>query len=268
MSWSPAEPRWRCCPQGREEGDGDPRPGPGPTAPTQRHRSGPRQRRQGGGRRGARRPLAGVPVAWAKHDFSWDRELARPLGALSDLRRRHVGRSGPRPGGSDTLLVPPPRPIATPASAAAAGTFWAAHGVDLGAGADRRDGRTAGPLQGRSTPRSGRWPGTGASTWRLVVVGADDPTAAGEATGCATWPGTSASPTGCSSWARCPTPDAGSPGSTPSRCSPAARRVPVRARGLLDRGPRGARRGRSAGGGPGQPRGRADGCGGRAGGRR
>ena len=123
--------------------------------------------------------LAGVPVAWAKHDFSWDRELAPPLGALSDLVVATSAAVAAATGRRDALLVPPPRPAAAPASAAAARTFWAAHGVRPGQAPTLAMVARLVPYKGIDTAIRAL-AADPTSTWQLVVVGPADPSAAGE----------------------------------------------------------------------------------------
>ncbi|MBD8869499.1 glycosyltransferase [Nocardioides donggukensis] len=125
--------------------------------------------------------LAGVPVAWAKHDFSWDRELARPLGALSDLVVATSAAVGAATGRRDALLVPPPRPAGTPASAIDARTFWAAQGVRLGTAPTLAMVSRLVPYKGIDTAIRALACDL-ASRWQLVVVGPADPSAAGEET--------------------------------------------------------------------------------------
>ena len=117
--------------------------------------------------------LAGVPVAWAKHDFSWDRELGRPLGALSDLVVATSAAVGAATGRRDALLVPPPRPAAAPASAAAARTFWAEHGVRLGPAPTLAMVARLVPYKGIDTAIRAL-AGNPSSTWQLAVVGPAD----------------------------------------------------------------------------------------------
>ena len=123
--------------------------------------------------------MVGVPVAWAKHDFSWDRELARPLGALSDLVVATSAAVGAATGRHDALLVPPPRPADAPASAADARTFWAARGVRLGHAPSLAMVARLVPYKGIDTAIRALAVDL-ASTWQLVVVGPADPSEAGE----------------------------------------------------------------------------------------
>ena len=121
--------------------------------------------------------LAGVPVAWAKHDFSWDRELARILGALSDVVVATSAAVGAATGRRDALLVPPPRPVAPAAPAPDAREFWAARGVRLtGAPTLAMVARLV-PYKGIDTAIRALAVDPG-SSWELVVIGPDDPAAA------------------------------------------------------------------------------------------
>ncbi|MEQ4523299.1 glycosyltransferase, partial [Nocardioides kribbensis] len=50
--------------------------------------------------------LVGVPVVWAKHDFSFDSTLARPLGALADAVLATSAAVAAATGRDDAVLVP------------------------------------------------------------------------------------------------------------------------------------------------------------------
>ncbi len=56
--------------------------------------------------------LVGVPVVWAKHDFSFDSTLARPLGALADAVLATSAAVAAATGRDDAVLVPPRGPPA------------------------------------------------------------------------------------------------------------------------------------------------------------
>ncbi len=123
--------------------------------------------------------LTGVPVGWMKHDFSWDRELARALGALSDLVVATSAAVGEATGRRDLLLLPPPRPAEPSASPADARTFWAASGVALGETPTLAMVARLVPYKGIDTAIRALAADPG-SRWQLVVIGPDDPAAAGE----------------------------------------------------------------------------------------
>ncbi len=125
--------------------------------------------------------LTGVPVAWMKHDFSWDLELARPLGALSDLVVATSAAVGAATGRRDCLLVPPPRPATPSASSADARVFWAARGVALGEAPTLAIVARLVPYKGIDTAIRALAADPG-SSWRLVVVGPADPATQGEET--------------------------------------------------------------------------------------
>jgi GT2 family glycosyltransferase len=57
--------------------------------------------------------LAGVRVAWFKHDFSFDARLARPLARWADAVLANSAEVAGATGRADVAIVPPPRP-ATP----------------------------------------------------------------------------------------------------------------------------------------------------------
>lgn len=116
----------------------------------------------------------GVPVVWAKHDFSWDRRLAWPLGALADgvlANSEAVAAATRRP---DAVVIPPPRPDRAEASRDAARAHWERLGHPL-------------PAQGQCVAVVGRlisYKGIdtairaladGAGSWTLVVIGPADP---------------------------------------------------------------------------------------------
>ena len=120
----------------------------------------------------------GVPVVWAKHDFSWDRELAPRLGRMSDAVLATSRAVAAATGRDDATIVPPPRPPA-PTPRAEAAAYWAERGVDTG------DGPVL-ALLGRLVGYKGvdtaveALAHEGALSWRLVVAGPDDPTEPGE----------------------------------------------------------------------------------------
>ncbi|MEV7430523.1 glycosyltransferase [Nocardioides sp. NPDC092400] len=120
----------------------------------------------------------GVPVCWAKHDFSWDRELARPLGRLADVVLATSEAVASATGRRDAVLVPPPRPAAAPAGREAALELWAAHGLPRADGpALAVLGRLVGYKGVDTAVRALAEPsGPAGAPWRLAVAGPDDPT--------------------------------------------------------------------------------------------
>jgi glycosyltransferase involved in cell wall biosynthesis len=120
-----------------------------------------------------------LPVVWVKHDYFHDRWLARPLGAAATRVVATDPEVGKTAGRSDVLVVPPPRPVSPPADREQAIRFWAARGIALG----RRDAPAV-AMVGRLVAYKGFDTAiealASAAAWRLVVVGADDPSAAGE----------------------------------------------------------------------------------------
>lgn len=123
--------------------------------------------------------LAGVPVCWAKHDFSWDRELARPLGRLADAVLAMSDAVVEATGRPDAVVVPPPRSPQQPADRASAAEFWAGHGVAAdGAATLATLGRLVGYKGIDTAVRALAEPP--ARDWRLVVAGDDEPSAPAE----------------------------------------------------------------------------------------
>ncbi|GAB2754948.1 hypothetical protein GCM10027020_03890 [Nocardioides salsibiostraticola] len=123
--------------------------------------------------------LSGVPVAWMKHDFSWDRELARTLGGLSDLVIATSAAVGAAAGRRDCVLVPPPRPTTPAASYADARTFWAARDVALDEAPTLAMVARLVPYKGIDTAIRALAEDP-ASAWRLVVIGPEDSSATAE----------------------------------------------------------------------------------------
>lgn len=126
----------------------------------------------------------GVPVVWAKHDFSWDRELAPRLGRMSDAVLATSASVAAATRRSDATIVPPPRPPA-PASRAEAAAYWAEHGVDHGVASSEGPvlavlGRLVGYKDVDTAIEA--LADDAARAWRLVVVGPDDPSEPGERT--------------------------------------------------------------------------------------
>ncbi len=123
--------------------------------------------------------LAGVPTVWAKHDHSYDRWLAVPVGRISNRVVGAVEELAEPTGRTDAVIIPPPRPEREPASREDARAFLAARGLVLG------DQPTA-IMAGRLVPFKGVDDAIraialpAAAAWRLVVAGTDDHSAPGE----------------------------------------------------------------------------------------
>lgn len=121
--------------------------------------------------------LAGVPVVWAKHDHMYDRRVARPLARVVDGLVGAVEELLEPCGRADAVVIPPPRPDVSPASREEARLFW---------GFDPADERPVLGMVGRLIAYKGvddaiaALATRSARSWRLVVVGDDDPSAVGE----------------------------------------------------------------------------------------
>lgn len=118
--------------------------------------------------------LAGVPVVWAKHDFSWDERLAAPLAALADAVVANSTAVAAATGRLDTVVVPPPAPEAVVTSIRAASAFWAGAGHPLPGGPNLA-------MLGRLVPYKGidvaieALADRRAGDWNLSVIGPADP---------------------------------------------------------------------------------------------
>lgn len=119
-----------------------------------------------------------APYVWAKHDFSFDARLARPLARRAAAVVANSPEVAAATGRGDTRIIPPPAPQQPPLPAAAA--------------RDRLR-RLGAPAQGRLLAVVGRlvpYKGVdtaidalgqpGAAGWHLVVLGGHDPSAPGE----------------------------------------------------------------------------------------
>lgn len=120
---------------------------------------------------------AGIPVVWAKHDHSFDARLARPLARIATRVLAPAPQVGAAVARDDLVVVPPPRPV-EPLPVPEARAALAALGVrdpgDPAAGPVLAMLTRLIPYKGVDTavealtdPR--------AATWRLVVMGGDDP---------------------------------------------------------------------------------------------
>jgi len=117
--------------------------------------------------------IAGVPTVWAKHDHSYDRTLAVPLGRASTKVIGAVEELAQATRRPDAVIVPPPRPDDEPAGRGEARWTLAARGIPL-------DDRPTLVMAGRLVPFKGvddaieALTRPAAADWRLVVAGDDD----------------------------------------------------------------------------------------------
>lgn len=120
---------------------------------------------------------AGTPVVWAKHDHSWDRQLARPLGRLSDAVIATAATVAVGTGRDDAHILPFPASAVEPATREDAAAFWRARGIETD--------RLTAVMVGRLVPYKGVEDALraliDAPNWDLVVVGEDDHSTPGEA---------------------------------------------------------------------------------------
>lgn len=122
--------------------------------------------------------LAGVATVWAKHDHSFDRWLAVPVGRLSTRVVAAVEELGAPVRRHDVVVVPPPV-LAPPATREDAREHLAGLGLAL-------DDTPTVVMATRLVPYKGVDDAIaalslpGGERWRLAVVGDDDPSAPGE----------------------------------------------------------------------------------------
>jgi glycosyltransferase involved in cell wall biosynthesis len=123
--------------------------------------------------------LGGRSTVWVKHDYSFDRTLARPLGLLSDrvvTTAVEVGSAARRP---DLVVINPPVQEREPSDRETARRRLREHGLSF-------DDRPSLVMAGRLVPYKGVDDAVaalgmaGAEEWRLIVVGDDDHSAPGE----------------------------------------------------------------------------------------
>ena len=123
--------------------------------------------------------LVGVPAVWMKHDFSFDRVLARPLGRMAQRVAACSEEVARATGRTDVMVIPPPRADIPPEGRERALRFWSDHGVLL-------PSRPCAAAIGRLVDYKGVDDAIAALAaapgWSLVVVGSDDPAAPGEST--------------------------------------------------------------------------------------
>jgi glycosyltransferase involved in cell wall biosynthesis len=123
--------------------------------------------------------LAGAPVVWAKHDHSYDAQLAVALGRMSDVVIAAVEELGEPVRRPDVVVIPPPRPARDPAGRAEARAWFAERGTVLGDEPVLAMATRLVPYKGvddaiEALARPG---GDG---WRLAVLGEDDASSPGE----------------------------------------------------------------------------------------
>jgi hypothetical protein len=123
--------------------------------------------------------LAGVPTVWAKHDHSFDAQLAVPLGRLSHRVIAAVEELGEPVRRPDVVVIPPPMSLDRPAPRPEARRHLQGLGLQW-------DERPTLVMAGRLVPYKGvddaivALSHPGAEAWRLVVVGEDDHSSPGE----------------------------------------------------------------------------------------
>ena len=123
--------------------------------------------------------LAGVPTVWVKHDYSYDRLIAVPLGRASDRVIGAVEELAAPVKRDDAVIIPPPLPDEPPAGREEARAAMDRLGIPM-------DDRPALVMAGRLVPFKGvddairALARPGGEAWRLVVIGSDDHSAPGE----------------------------------------------------------------------------------------
>jgi GT2 family glycosyltransferase len=123
--------------------------------------------------------LSGVPVVWSKTDLSYDRTLARPLGAACRTVIANAAHGATATGRSDAVIIPPPLPPWQPVGRRESRAFWAAKGAV-------HEHRLTLAMLCRLVPYKAVDDAIralcheAASAWDLAVVGEDDPSTRGE----------------------------------------------------------------------------------------
>lgn len=122
---------------------------------------------------------AGTAALWVKHDLSFDRLLAWPLGRIADGVIAVSARAGAAVRREDVTVLAPPRPSSTPAGRTEAQKFWSDRGVALTRPTVAMATRLL-PYKGVDDMIRALARGPGARSWDLVVIGSDDYAAPGE----------------------------------------------------------------------------------------
>jgi glycosyltransferase involved in cell wall biosynthesis/GT2 family glycosyltransferase len=123
--------------------------------------------------------LSGVPIVWAKNDLSYDRTLARPLGAVCQAVIAPGVHAATATGRSDAVIIPPPLPSWVPVGRRESRAFWAARDAV-------HEHRLTLAMLCRLVPYKAvddairALLDPAAAAWDLAVVGEDDPSALGE----------------------------------------------------------------------------------------
>lgn len=119
------------------------------------------------------------PTVWVKHDYSFDRTLAGPLGLLSDRVVTTAVEVGAAARRADLVVINPPVQEREPWDRETARSRLREYGVSF-------DDRPSLVMAGRLVPYKGVDDAVaalglpGAEQWRLIVVGDDDHSAPGE----------------------------------------------------------------------------------------
>lgn len=116
-----------------------------------------------------------VPTVWVKHDHSFDRWLARPLGRAVTVVVTTAAEVGRPTGRDDVVVIEPPRP-APPLPAAQATGVLVDHGWTPVHPTVAMITRLV-PYKGVDVTIAAL---VDASEWRLLVIGGEDPAAPGE----------------------------------------------------------------------------------------
>lgn len=143
------------------------------------------------------------PLVYVKHDHSFERSLAKPLGAAATAVVATALEVGQPTGRADLIVIEPPRPPDPPPRPEAAVAL-----ASLGLPASDERGTLM--MITRLVPYKGVDVAidalglSAARGWRLVVIGGDDAATPGRPFGCAHLLNARAWPAGCPSWAPSP----------------------------------------------------------------
>ncbi|MCT1550182.1 glycosyltransferase [Brevibacterium casei] len=124
-------------------------------------------------------PLRRRPTVWVKHDYSFDRTLAGPLGLTSDTVVATAAAVGAAAGRDDLRVIHPPLQSEPVQDRATARRTLLEHGIEL------NSCRTL-VMAGRLVPYKGvddaiaALAAPAASGWRLIVIGDEDHSSLGE----------------------------------------------------------------------------------------